>query len=304
MQTEKTTTRLDFARQLIAMGIAIIPLHHRSKEPMLTSWRRYMNELPSDTEYSTWLASGWQNYGVVCGWQNLTVIDFDSIEIYELWKLWTQSQGIDTQYVVSRSFKVRTARGMHVYVTSWEAMQNQKRRGIDIQAQGKYVVGPMSVHPSGATYAPIGELVFPIVFDFDEILPLDLFPMVAHEAVEFKGQAPTFAPSTTEYQYDPFAAASMSSDVDLLVKVKSSVRLESLFAGLKKTSIDGRWLACQCPFHEDKHPSFWIDTARQLCGCNVCMMKPMDVINLYARMHNVSESAAVAAMAEELGVWK
>jgi len=70
-----------------------------------------------------------------------------------------------------------------------------------------------------------------------------------------------------------------------------------------KTSADGRWLAARCPFHDDKKPSFWIDVRRQLCGCQVCGMKPMDAVNLYARMHNMSESASVSAMAKEVGVW-
>jgi hypothetical protein len=52
-----------------------------------------------------------------------------------------------------------------------------------------------------------------------------------------------------------------------------------------------------------RKPSFWIDTRRQLCGCQVCGMKPMDAVNLYARMHNMSESASVSAMAKEVGVW-
>ena len=299
-------TKLDYAKSLIAMGIAIIPLHHRSKEPMLTSWRRYMNEAPTEYQAIQWLGSNWQNYGVICGWQNLTVIDFDSIEIYELWRLWTQTQGVDTQYVAAKSFKVRTARGMHVYVTSWERIENQKRRNIDIQAQGKYVVGPLSVHPSGHVYEPIGELVFPIVFDLNEILPVDLFPLVHSDTGSFSGQAPTFAPSTTEYQvYDPFAAASMGNDIDLLTKVKSSVRIESLFTDLKKTSLDGQWYACVCPFHDDNHPSAWVNVRNQTFGCNVCgFSKPLDVINLFARMHHISESAAVTAMAEEIGVWR
>ena len=270
----------------------------------MKSWEEFKHRLPTDTEYYSWLSSDWCNYGVIAGWGNLVVIDFDDIEIFNLWMLWTRTRSIDTQYVADKSFKVRTRRGMHVYVTAWERMENQKRKNIDIQAQGKYVVGPGCVHPSGHEYAPMGDMVFPIVFDIEQILPVDLFPIVSNAAAIFSGPAPTFTPSTTEYPYDPFAAASAGGDVDLISKVKSSIRIESLFGGLQKTSTDGRWYACVCPFHDDNHPSFWIDTRRQLCGCNVCGMKPMDVINLFSRMHHMPESDAVKELAETLGIWR
>jgi len=76
-----------------------------------------------------------------------------------------------------------------------------------------------------------------------------------------------------------------------------------MFPKVHKTSSDGRWLATLCPFHDDKSPSAWIDTRRQLFGCNACNFKPMDAINLYARLHGMSDSNAVVAMAKELQVW-
>jgi hypothetical protein len=294
--------KLNFIKKFIDIGISVIPLRHRSKEPMLASWEPYKSHLPGNTEYRSWFASDWNNYGVVAGWCNLVIIDFDSIEYFNLWQLWCNNLWVN---IAEIAFKVRTRQGMHVYVCTEQPAVNDKRisksHGIDVQAQGKYVVGPECVHPSGHVYEPIGDFVFPIAPDIESILPVALFPPVAIGDVEFHGELPVIVPM--DAQYDAFSAASIASGTDLISKVKQSVRIENLFGSVNRTSADGRWLATRCIFHDDHNPSMWIDTRRQLCGCNVCGMKPMDAINLYSRMHNISESLAVSELAREVGVW-
>ena len=299
---------LQWTQKFLAMGISVMPLYHRSKEPMLATWREFQTRLPTDTEYLSWFPTDWNNYAVICGWQNLVVIDFDNIEYFNIWKLHCNSMWVN---IADVAFKVRTRKGMHVYLTTEVPCANDKRiaksAGIDVQAQGKYVVGPGCVHPSGHMYESIGEMVFPLVRDVESILPLDLFPRVRVDDVEFTSSPIEFHSNHTEYPSDPFAIASMTTGVDLITRVKQSVRIENLFE-TRRTSTDGRWLAAWCPFHVDKRPggtmSFWIDTARQLCGCQTCGMKPMDCINLFSRMHNVSESVAVSALAQEVGIWR
>jgi hypothetical protein len=146
------------------------------------------------------------------------------------------------------------------------------------------------------------SLIFPTAMTIESILPLDLFPAIVQEP-ETGAMAPVaIVPAAAEY--DPFAAASgVAQGADLIAKVKMHVRIETLFPDARKTSTDGRWYACRCPFHDDGKASFWIDAGRQICGCQRCNMKPMDAINLYSRMHNLSESAAVSALAQECGVW-
>lgn len=285
---------LTFVRQFVKVGIAIIPLYHRSKTPMLPTWREYQNRLPTTTEYQSWFATDWNNYAVVCGWDNLVVIDFDNIEYFNLWSL------VEPE-LSSSAFKVQTRKGMHVYVRTESPVANDKRisrsAGIDIQAQGKYVVGPGSVHPSGTQYVAIGEMNFPMVESIDAILPLDLFPRVRADDVVFNGTPIPFHNATTEYLADPF-----TDTRDLISKVKAAVRIESLFSDAYSTG--NGFLAARCPFHDDKRPSFWINTRRQLCGCQVCGMKPMDVLNLYSRMHHISNAAAVTALAADIGIWR
>ena len=302
-------TKLEYAQFFNMIGIAVIPLRHRGKEPashmMGGTWEKYKSTLPTQYEVKNWLWSGWQNYGVVSGWNNLAILDFDDAESFAVWSDYFAMLNKHVE-IFSTPFIVKTARGAHVYVTMPAGGNNSKRRGVDVKYHG-YVVGPGCTHPSGAIYTAFNHsFCFPVVFDLETILPAELFPPVAVTEIVNPVIEMVFAPASqedTEYEYDPFAVASgQVPQVDLITKVKQAVRIETMFADRRQTSIDGRWWSCKCVFHDDKRPSAWIDTRQQLYGCETCGMKPMDVINLYARQHHVSESIAVTELAKQVGV--
>lgn len=310
------TTKLDCAMKFYELGVSIIPLRHRGKEPesklMGGTWEPYKTKKNTKTEIRNWLFSDWQNYGVVAGWGNLAMIDIDNPDTLAVWQEYFAMLNRHV-VVVPQPYMVRTRRGAHIYIRLFGDYNNQKRQGVDVKVHG-YVVGPWSTHPSGAVYTPITtEYHFPEVYDLDTLLPVELFPHVAAPVTPVAMAQMAFTPQSSHQEdYDPFAVAStMVTDdkkqgvggLDLLTKVKSYVRIENLFPDAFPTSGDRRWMAAKCPFHSDHKPSFWIDTVRQLCGCQVCAMPPMDAINLYARMHSMSESVAVSAMAKEVGVW-
>lgn len=281
-------TILQRALEFLKLGISVIPLWHRSKGPMM-SWERYNTILSTEWQVFNWLASGWNNYGVVTGWRGLTVIDFDDFYTFGLWKSYMELMKLPMPYTVLSS------RGAHVYISTTGG-SNQKRRGVDVKFHG-YVVGPGSTHPNGTQYVAVNELRLMPVESLETILPEELFPHVAPVTC-FNGVAAVITPNT-EYQFDPFASAGM----DLISKVKAKVRIENFFKDAEKTSVNGKWYSALCPFHDDHNPSLWINTEKQICGCNVCNFKPKDVINLYALQHNIPESAAVTMMAREVGVW-
>lgn len=88
-------------------------------------------------------------------------------------------------------------------------------------------------------------------------------------------------------------------------------RLSILAVAEKMTSLQpsdggaGRYYLGNCPFHADKHPSFWLDVELGLSGCfrpDCGGEKPMDVINLYARHHRISNTEAVHQLCDELGI--
>ena len=302
-------TKLEWAKRFLELGIAVIPLRHRGKEPeaglMGGTWERYKTELPTEYDLSRWLASDWLNYGVVAGECNseigLTVLDFDDMQAFAMWSDYF-SVLLKHDVFADLPFMVKSNRGVHVYVRmAREGLSNQKRLGVDFKVHG-YVVGPESTHPSGAQYVPMSEKInLPVVFSLETILPSELFPHVVPVAHTSPIGTFEWATVDTPQDFDPFAVA--SGHEDIISKVKRMVRIEDLFPDKVPTSADRRWWSACCPFHDDDRPSFWIDARRQLCGCQVCGMKPMDAINLYARMKNIPESQAVSALGKEVGVW-
>jgi hypothetical protein len=295
--------KLLHALKFLKMGISVIPLRHRSKEPELRTWEKYkpnnstteygsVGVLPSESDLIYWFGSGWLNYGVLAGWQDLAFLDFDDFDTFALWKSYMELMRLPMPYVVLSS------RGAHAYISTPARGSNQKRRGVDVKFHG-YVVGPGSTHPNGTQYVAVSELRIMPVDNLDVVLPTELFPLVVPVACGHMEPVQIVASHT---EYDAFTLAS-GCGADLISKVKAAVRIESFFPTARRTSGDGRWWAALCPFHEDKNPSLWIDVKRQICGCNACGFKPMDVLNLYAKMHNISESVAVVEMAREVGVW-
>lgn len=302
-------TKLEYAQLFQSLGIAVIPLRHRGKEPashlMGGSWERYKSLQPTEYDVKNWLWSGWQNYGVVTGHNHLAVLDFDDMTAYQMWNdFFTNTLKChDVLQLTGDPFMVKSARGVHVYITLLEAdLANQKRLGVDVKIHG-YVVGPGCTHPSGTEYQALNHsFYFPDVFSLETILPVDLFPVVAGVEIENPVIAMAFEPPARNTEYDPYQVASLGNTEDLITRVKRAVRIESWFSDRRQTSGDGRWWAAKCPFHDDQNPSFWIDAQRQICGCESCRMKPMDAINLFSRMNKISDAIAVSQLAKMAGV--
>lgn len=286
-------------------NIAVVPIRYRDKRPLGNllpdgKWENYKTVLPSDTEYQRWFSSRLRNIGVVVGWNNLVVIDFDRQAVYNKWLLWAARKGGWAGIVASQTYQVRTSRGVHVYVFTRERELNRKLEGIDIKAQSGYVLAPPSVHPSGAKYEAFDDNAEILSIDtLSEILPMDLLTSSA-AVTEYQNPGIAALVATKRVlQQDPWESAVTVPDPtrDLIVQIRERTSLLSWFPDVEQSSRDGRWWRARCPFHDDKVPSFWIDVQRGICGCfSGCTSKPLDVINLYARLHGISEREAIFVM--------
>lgn len=58
----------------------------------------------------------------------------------------------------------------------------------------------------------------------------------------------------------------------------------------------GRWLSGRCPWHDDHHPSLWIDTTRDTWGCHSCQAHG-DVLNWHKLRLGVGIGAAIRDLA-------
>lgn len=293
----------DYPLQFLKSGIAVIPIENRGKRPYSVllprnddnnhSWEIYKSQLPTEYMVANWL-NATTNYGVVTGWNGLIVLDFDSVSDYSKWRLWACKRGGFTQYIAEHAFQVQTSRGVHVYLRSAVPGTNRKLGNIDIKYRG-YVVGPGSIHPSGAVYKPLRKsFVFPIITSLSDALPAQL--LVTPDILSGKGVVAKAIAS------DPWETASNIGNIepgqDLISAIRQRFKIDHF---LKIQRRFGKWGVAQCPFHDDNHPSFWIDTEREIGNCFACNFpKPLDVVNLFAIMHGISNLEAIWAMSKML----
>jgi len=136
----------------IANGLSVIPIKPRDKAPAI-SWRPYQKDAPSLAEVQKWFKGTDNNIGIVTGKVsgNLVVLDFDDAKAFEEF---VEALSNDLKDVVMNTWRVRTSRGFHVYlrVDTDKTVSSVKFNGVDVKAEGGYVVAPPSVHPSGARY--------------------------------------------------------------------------------------------------------------------------------------------------------
>ena len=131
----------------------IIPLKYREKTPVI-EWKEYQHKKVSKEEVEKWFRNKKANIAIICGRisGNLIVIDFDSEEKYLKW-LTELSENL--RKIVKWTWKVKTGRGYHVYFRLKNASlvpRTTRVDGVDLKADGGYVVAPPSIHPNGKEY--------------------------------------------------------------------------------------------------------------------------------------------------------
>jgi hypothetical protein len=131
------------ALALSQLGWSLVPLKSRSKEPLLR-WKPLQKRKLSEREIVELFEQNPDaNLGVVTGSiSGLLVIDADAPEIVKRWG--TPETPI-----------AETSRGRHYYYQLPDSAVPSivgVADGVDIRAEGGYVVAPPSVHPSGRCY--------------------------------------------------------------------------------------------------------------------------------------------------------
>ena len=262
-----------------AIGLPTIPVQFLGKKA-LVNWREYQNRLPSVDELKTWFWKNMLNIGLITG-NGLVVIDFDVMQVFDYWL-----PGFLAQYPMS-TYMVKTRRGVHVYLHTEEPASNHHTELLDVKAERGYVLIPPSVHPSGYQYEAMNNLPILSVHKLEDVLPECYLP----------AEATVDEYATTQYEResydDPFEAADHVQPTQSIDEIRARVPILSLLPDAEASDRSGRWFVASCPFHADAHPSFWVDTEQGICGCHKCNIKVMDVIDLHARMHHLSNKDAI-----------
>lgn len=139
---------LDYLKQ----GYSVIPLHKRSKIASV-EWKIYQSRLPTVDELVAWFDNRDVNLGIITGSvSKVVVVDVD------------EERGGNALAMFNRfstDMIARTGKGYHLYYKhpGW-LVENQVdiQPGIDIRADGGYVVAPPSIHANGTTYSWIDAI--------------------------------------------------------------------------------------------------------------------------------------------------
>lgn len=293
MNLNKSGVQLDLIFWFISMGFSVVPLHIGTKIPKI-KWGRYQKVLPTKDELLRWFRVP-SNAAVVTGTNSLVVIDFDDISEYLKWSMWAQGEGTETARLILRdSYKVRTSRGIHLYTRCSSDVRNLHFGKIDVKGRGGLVTLPGSIHPSGALYREYQQGGFPVWSEIEQLFATEVLALGVQAVPEWQRRAEAERQDLSVL--NEVQVLDMPVQVDL-GEIKRRNRIEQFVPGIMMTGPN--WGIAKCPFHEDNNPSFWVDTERQLCGCfSGCTAQPLDVINLYSRLHGMSNSEAI----RELGM--
>lgn len=142
----------DEARLCWQRGWSPIPLLPRSKIPNLPKGHTLLDRKATVEELRSWRWSE-GNLGVVTGAiSGVTVLDVDGEEGYDTLTDYDSSTFLTPQ--------VETGKGIHYYFAYNSEVDTSVKRlpGLDIRNDGGYVVGPSSIHESGARYSWVSEM--------------------------------------------------------------------------------------------------------------------------------------------------
>lgn len=131
----------------IEKGFHVFALTPKDKVTLPGSHGFKDSKSPVDPEvFAPWNQDPTRNIGIDLGASNLCVLDFDKPESIPTWLNET------------KTYKVRTGKGVHVYFRGARKTTKLYVDGNlvgDVKSAGGYVLGEGSVHPSGAIYTAI-----------------------------------------------------------------------------------------------------------------------------------------------------
>ena len=283
--------KLETALYFTQHGISVVPMHFGTKIPRI-KWRRYQQQPPTEAELLRWFRIP-SNGAAVTGTNNLTIIDFDEISEYVRWSQWVATQGSwVAKTILQDAYKVRTARGLHVYTRCVKEIRNLHMGKIDIKGRGGLVMLPGSVHPSGVVYTEYQAGGFPSWENLAELFPAEKLRLLDRsEPTPYRVERK----APTELTVADVLDSKVRADLN---EIKQRHKIEDYLSNLIFTG--EHWAMTRCPFHDDDNPSFWIDTEQQICGCFAgCTAKPMDVIDLYARLNKISIQDAIEELSQK-----
>ena len=271
------------------LDIATIPIRPRAKQPLI-AWKRYQTELPTIDDLKRWYSNTQNNIAVVCGWKNLTILDFDDpFAYFDFLRDYPEFEN---------TYTVQTSRGAHVYVFC-EDSRTRMSSELDIKANG-YCLCPPSIHPSGTEYKIIVDK------EIIRVAASRLSPSTVRRVphITINGN------NNTVNINMPISNCTRRSHNGngIISRIKNAYPITRLFTPAKYFDNGLAFAHCPMPAHPngDHDPSLSLDLINDRCQCISRSDCPLhsahgnDVIDAYRILYGLSFKAALAQMANEL----
>ena len=275
------------ARYWLEKGIATLPIRYKSKSPEVYSWSAYTERLPIPEEIERWYTTPYHNIGVITGWRNLCILDFDNFARYEGWCDWAEQESVIAYTVLQTSRIVFSARGVHLYLYTHEKARNYKLDALDVLCDRKYALTAPSIHPTGLQYVVMQDREPARIARVEDMIPPEWIRSAEEKLMR-------------QAVMQPASEAEDTPTAGIVAKIKQHWRIETFFPEYIPSG--SGWCKVRCPLHDDQHPSAGINLDKQIFVCfNHCYgTKPLDVIGLYARIRGISNKEAIAEMAKAI----
>jgi hypothetical protein len=242
----------------------LLPVQPNSKR-LVKGFGYYRSRVTTPEKVYQWFGEKTLSNLAVCATQTSLILDFDDPDLYTFWAVKFPN--------AARTYTERTPRGgYHVFAHVW---------GCDLKG-----LSPIK----GVEFKRVA-LVYPSTIDGRQYTQGtgDLLKLDARRVL-----SPISEPImiTTSPRAEPRGKG-------ILPQLKAAYScldlVRSVNSDLKVYGSGKRFITVNCPFHDDKEPSFWIDTERNLWGCHACGVRG-DVINLYARLKGLTVPQAIREM--------
>jgi len=211
------------------------------------------------------------NLAVVCP-PGSFVLDFDDWDLYCAWVKFVK--GFDDR--VTRSYSELTpSGGVHVFLSGEIPSRYRPRRGVEIKRH--CVVAPSIIKGSDFDYELLG-------------VGGDIYSGSLDACFFFLSLAETPPPPPPAR-----LAPGVSAAPGKIAYIKGRLSIVDIFKKYyprHKLKQRGRFYNCLCPFHQEKQPSFYLDSKLNTFGCHACKVRG-DIINLYALANSIDNKQAV-----------
>jgi hypothetical protein len=270
-------------------GFGLYPCQFDSKDAV-RGHGPYAKNVVTGAELEFWFRYRKANLAVVAP-SGCLVLDFDDIEVYKLF--------FATWPDLAKSYTEATPRGgRHIFLKSEKPIPVGIVLKPGIELKRFCLVYPSRVKGLKYSIAVTGKIL--AVDDIEE----KLIPFLAVDPDKPSKYPRALTAGRPVLKQKPIRGQPVDWGVIERVKARWPIlSYLAYFAPRLKLAGAGRWRSGLCPWHDDHHPSLWVDSARGLWGCHSCGAHG-DVVDWHARLRTSDQGAAARDLDKyQVEVW-